>query len=743
MAANASLRRRSITGVSERSLFALCVTLSIVCVLSLAVPAAFAATPWTEHDFSSTSGERIESAQVLTASDGTQNAAWKRYYGGNETPVFERTRANGEVSVGPVVLSNTGRQTFSVSEATTPNDTTYFIWDETGVGVQADLITPSGEIRQLPMLTSGPTSATEVSVSVNEQGNAVVVWGYPKLEYAVINPAGEVVKQQLIQEENGRERSIATTPVPNGVFVAWTERTESGYVVKATRISETPNEPGGIFAVSTNPSEAAYELHVAANATGDVVASWAIENYSPSWEASVRAAVVPASSSTPRQEVTVAQPGEYYGERSAPYIYPTGTAGVAAIAYHETGPAELIITPINTNGEAESTYVVSTTDGAESPSVAVNVAGKAFLTWVEETGGTPRAETAELTEHTTPQNTETLLTPNAPTSTFTTINANGELVLATYGYSPSFLRSYVRPTLNACGAGTYSSTGEEPCTPAQPGYYVAGSGATTQTPCAAGTFAAGTKNEECSLASPGHYVESAASATQATCSAGTYSAATGATSCAITPAGYYSGPGSTTPTPCPAGTESAAGASSCKAKSAEGVAKQPELPPVLTSVSVSHRCTTPVTLGDAPLIDAKLELSYTVNEASTITFTVAHRTGSPAWAYCPARRGKQPGTYESVWSATTATTTTGGHTVGLAKAASVRVTPGVLGVGKHSIALAAAIADSGTNAKALKPGTYILTVQAKNAEGEESATQTVKFWIVKPAVHTSHDRLRR
>jgi hypothetical protein len=218
----------------------------------------------------------------------------------------------------------------------------------------------------------------------------------------------------------------------------------------------------------------------------------------------------------------------------------------------------------------------------------------------------------------------------------------------------------------------------------------------------------------------------------------------------ITPAGYYSGPGSTTPTPCPAGTESAAGASSCKAKSAEEIAKQPEPAPapapapVLTSVSVSHRCIADVTLGGDLPIDGKLELSYTVDEASTITFTVAHRADSPAWAYCPARRGKQPGTYESVWSATTPTTTTaGGHTVGLAEAASVRVTPGVLGVGKHSIALAAAIADSGTNAKALKPGTYILTVQAMNAEGEESATQTVKFWIVKPAAHANRDRLRR
>jgi hypothetical protein len=258
---------------SRRRLLVSCVIAGAACISLLAGQTAFASTPWTERDFGSPAEERIQSAQVQTSTDGTQSVAWKRYSCCNETPMFERTRANGEVVVGPVVLSNTGRQTYWVSEATTPDDTTYYAIDETGIGVRADVIAPSGEIRPLPMLTSGPTSATEVSISLDAENNAVVVWGYPTLEYAVINPAGEVLEQHVIEEENGRERYIATTTVPGGVFVAWTERNESGSVVKATRIDDATSEPGGVFNVNTSESDSAYSLHLAANAAGDVIAS--------------------------------------------------------------------------------------------------------------------------------------------------------------------------------------------------------------------------------------------------------------------------------------------------------------------------------------------------------------------------------------------------------------------------------------------------------------------------------------
>jgi len=58
---------------------------------------------------------------------------------------------------------------------------------------------------------------------------------------------------------------------------------------------------------------------------------------------------------------------------------------------------------------------------------------------------------------------------------------------------------------------------------------------------------------------------SATGATSATpCPAGTFSSSAGSTSCTTTPAGYFDGgTGNTAPTPCPAGTWSSPGSSSC------------------------------------------------------------------------------------------------------------------------------------------------------------------------------------
>jgi len=81
-----------------------------------------------------------------------------------------------------------------------------------------------------------------------------------------------------------------------------------------------------------------------------------------------------------------------------------------------------------------------------------------------------------------------------------------------------------------CPAGTYSTTGSTPCTPAPAGSYAAGTGNTSAAPCAAGSF----------------------------------SSAAGATACTLAPAGYYAaGTGNTSATLCPPGTTSAAGASVC------------------------------------------------------------------------------------------------------------------------------------------------------------------------------------
>ena len=681
----------------------------IACVSLFAAQAAFAATPWTEHDFGSPAEERIQSAQVLTASDGTQNVAWKRYSCCNETPMFERRRANGEVTVGPTVLSNTGRQTYWVSEATTPDDTTYFVWDETGIGVQADIITTSGEIHSLPMLTSGPTSATEVSVSLDAENNAVVVWGYPTLEYAVIDPAGEILKQHVIAEENGRERNVATTTVPNGVFVAWTERTESGSVVKATRIGEATNEPGSVFNLNTYTSDSVYSLNVAANATGDVIASWAAENYGEQWEANVRSAIVSAGSIVATQEVPVEVPGAYYVEYNAPYIYPSGAGGVAAIAYHETGPGELILTPIAATGVPASTYIVPTTGGAEGPSVVANTAGHAYIAWVEETTGTPRAVTAELAEDSTPSNTETLLTPVPPNRTSATINAGGELILAAWNYSENILRSYIRPTLGACATGTFSATGNEPCMVAQPGSYVATSGATAQTPCPPGTYSSGP----------------------------------GASSCTATPAGTYATGAATSPTPCQVGTVSIAGSSTCTATATTttmetGIPNATEPTPVITGVFLDRRCVTLATLNANARAANALHFSYTLNEAAKVEYTVSRHVGSPAWASCPAARGHNPGTYETV--DTSSNSGAAGPNRAAVKA-SAHATPAGPGALNHSLTLAAVIADAHISAQNLRPGTYVISIVAVNAHGGRSKRASVKFWVIKRSTEPhSHTR---
>ena len=81
-----------------------------------------------------------------------------------------------------------------------------------------------------------------------------------------------------------------------------------------------------------------------------------------------------------------------------------------------------------------------------------------------------------------------------------------------------------------CSAGTYSTTGSTPCTPAPAGSYAAGTGNTSAVLCAAGSF----------------------------------SSAAGAAACTLAPAGdYAAGMGSTSATLCPPGTTSSAGASIC------------------------------------------------------------------------------------------------------------------------------------------------------------------------------------
>lgn len=165
---------------------------------------------------------------------------------------------------------------------------------------------------------------------------------------------------------------------------------------------------------------------------------------------------------------------------------------------------------------------------------------------------------------------------------------------------------YAQWTSNACPQGSYSATGNLPCTTAPAGTYVGTTGATSATNCPAGTYnpstgstspaacqtspvgtyspagspsstncAIGTYNPvtggassaACLLAPAGKYVSTTGASSATSCLAGTYNPNTGSTSaaaCIATPAGSFSAAGASSATACAAGTFSAsAGSASC------------------------------------------------------------------------------------------------------------------------------------------------------------------------------------
>jgi hypothetical protein len=142
-----------------------------------------------------------------------------------------------------------------------------------------------------------------------------------------------------------------------------------------------------------------------------------------------------------------------------------------------------------------------------------------------------------------------------------------------------------------CAAGTYSATGNAPCTPAPAGSYDSGTGNTSATPCSPGydtdglsgatactpapagsadpgsgdasatPCAAGQDTDgatgatACTPAPPGSYDPTAGDASATPCAAGTYSASPGAVACTLAPVNtYVATTGATEPTNCPVGT---------------------------------------------------------------------------------------------------------------------------------------------------------------------------------------------
>jgi hypothetical protein len=107
-----------------------------------------------------------------------------------------------------------------------------------------------------------------------------------------------------------------------------------------------------------------------------------------------------------------------------------------------------------------------------------------------------------------------------------------------------------------CPVGTFSSTaGATACTPAPAGSYDTGTGNTSSLLCPAGTFSSTTGASACTPAPAGSFVDTAGSISATLCAAGTFSSTTGAVACTqAAPGSYDSGTGNTSATPCPAGT---------------------------------------------------------------------------------------------------------------------------------------------------------------------------------------------
>jgi hypothetical protein len=239
------------------------------------------------------------------------------------------------------------------------------------------------------------------------------------------------------------------------------------------------------------------------------------------------------------------------------------------------------------------------------------LAGSVTLTFEKE--GTPTVLTLASKEglvgaHSFELNFHSLL-PNAAVVSMTPVTPNS-LEDGEYTVRLSYQNAAAEPAAHVevskvtlrtpCEAGNYSATGEAPCSPAPAGYYAAGEGARSATPCPAGTnnphmqaiseelcetdapgsfsgqgaaspslcepgtFAASYASVECTSAPAGSFDEGYGASNAEPCPAGSYASRPRATQCTPTPAGTYATGGAAEPTPCPSGTEAPAGASSCK-----------------------------------------------------------------------------------------------------------------------------------------------------------------------------------
>ena len=105
-----------------------------------------------------------------------------------------------------------------------------------------------------------------------------------------------------------------------------------------------------------------------------------------------------------------------------------------------------------------------------------------------------------------------------------------------------------------CKAGSFSTSGEEPCAKAPKGSSAESDGATSASECIAGRYAPEEGLSQCLPAQPGHYVPGTGAKEELECEQGTYSDTTDRSACLPAPAGHYATKGSILAALCPAGT---------------------------------------------------------------------------------------------------------------------------------------------------------------------------------------------
>jgi photosystem II stability/assembly factor-like uncharacterized protein len=110
-----------------------------------------------------------------------------------------------------------------------------------------------------------------------------------------------------------------------------------------------------------------------------------------------------------------------------------------------------------------------------------------------------------------------------------------------------------------CSPGSYSPSGDIPCTLALPGTYVGTSGATAATACPEGYYSSEYGEVTCTAAPAGTYVNTSGAQAPTDCALGSYSPSSGATSCTPAPLDtYVDTEGASAPIPCPTGTQTLA-----------------------------------------------------------------------------------------------------------------------------------------------------------------------------------------